>query len=221
MKKAEGIMRRVHDFMIEYAYGVTLCAILLMVVGCALYTEALKEEQSMQAAANAPEVQASPTPEVTPVPLPSASPMTLHATAVKRGGATVWPVEGDILRGFDSETPVTWETLGCVQVHDGIDIAGEAEQAVRCAMDGTVTHTACDALWGWRVTVRQTDGQSAAYCGLLQIAVSIGQNVTRGQTLGLLMDSIPCEGELKTHLHMELTDEAGNKKDPAEILPDR
>ncbi len=221
--KKDGLMQRMHDFMIEYAYGVTLCAILLMVVGCAMYTQQIKQEQSMQAAANAPEVAATatPGPTMTPVPLATAAPMQLYTTAVKRGIEAVWPVEGGVLRGFDDSTPVMWEALGCVQIHDGLDIAGEAEQAVLCAMDGTVTHTSRDALWGWRVTVAHTDGSSAVYAGLLQIAVSAGQSVRRGQTLGLLMENIPCEGEMPAHLHMELVGGEGNKKDPAGMLPDR
>ena len=70
MHGKDGLLRRARDFMIEYAYGVTLCAMLAMVLGCALYTRALEQERSMQAAADAPEVQASaePTPEVTPAP---------------------------------------------------------------------------------------------------------------------------------------------------------
>ena len=127
-------------------------------------------------------------------------------------------MKGSILRAFDLSEPVLWEALSCLRVHAGLDIAGEAGEDVLLVMDGTVSQTARDELWGWRVSVDQTDGQSAVYAGLSFLTVAEGQHVTRGQALGQLMDAIPCEAELGAHLHMELTGE-GEMRDPVSILP--
>jgi len=80
--------------------------------------------------------------------------------------------------------------------------------------------TACsrDALWGWRVQVRQTDERVCEYAGLLLCQAVVGQNVTRGQTLGTLMDAIPAEKELGTHLHLTLS-ENGEAIDAREEVP--
>lgn len=119
----------------------------------------------------------------------------------------------------ETATPVLWEALSCVQLHAAVDLAGEVGEKVHCVMDGTVSGTVRDELWGWRVAVAQTDGQQAVYAGLAACDVSAGQNVTRGQTIGTLLERIPCEAELGAHLHLELTCN-GERRDPMEILPD-
>ena len=213
--------RRAKEFVLNYAYLMTLGAALVVVAASALYTWQLRQEGEVQAAANAPEVEvtAEPTqePMITPVPLPTMAPLQVAST-VKLGGTTVRPVKGKKLRAFDLTAPVYWEALSSVRVHAGLDLAGEAGEDVLCAMDGTVAQSVRDELWGWRVTVAQTNGQTAVYAGLASSNVQEGQNVTRGQTLGVLMDAVPCEAELGAHLHMELHG-GGEMRDPATILP--
>ena len=220
-QRAGEIKRQLKGFVLDYAYLMTLGAALVVVAASALYTWQLRQEGQIQAAADAPEIsetaEATPSPTATAVPLPTMAPMQIAST-VKLGGSTVRPVKGKILRAFDLSEPVLWEALSCLRVHAGLDIAGEPGEDVLLAMDGTVGKSARDELWGWRVSVEQTDGQTAVYAGLAFLTVSEGQHVTRGQTLGQLMDAIPCEAELGAHLHMELTRE-GEMRDPAEILP--
>ena len=229
-KAMDGAARRVQkavesakEFVLNYAYLMTLGAALVVVAASALYTWQLRQESEIQAAADAPEVYQSeaPTPEatVTPVPLATMAPLQVAST-VKLGGTTVRPVSGKRLRAFDLDTPVHWEALMAVRVHAGLDLAGEAGEDVLAAMDGTVTKAARDELWGWRVEVTQTDGQTAVYAGLASSLVQEGQNVTRSQAIGPLMDAIPCEAELGAHLHMELMQD-GAPRDPESILPDR
>ena len=221
LKRAGEAKRQLKEFVLDYAYLMTLGAALVVVAASALYTWQLRQEGQIQAAADAPEISATaeptPQPTATAVPLPTMAPMQIAST-VKLGGSTVRPVKGKTLRAFDLSEPVLWETLSCLRVHAGLDIAGEAGEDVLLAMDGTVSKTARDELWGWRVAVEQTDGQTALYAGLSLLTVTEGQHVTRGQTLGQLMEAVPCEAELGTHLHMELTRE-GETRDPVTILP--
>ncbi|MBP3655091.1 MAG: M23 family metallopeptidase [Clostridia bacterium] len=205
----------------DHAYIVTLGAAVTIIAATAAYTQSLRAEQAqIEAAAQAHELS----------PLPSASP-TMETAAPERtpaptlvpllvGGASVRPVGGGVLRGYDARQPVWWGALGCLQVHAALDLAGEAGEAVRCAKDGVVERAVRDDLWGWRVEVAQTDGCLAVYAGLLQSFVTKGQSAVRGQTLGLLMDSIPCEAELGAHLHLELQ-RGGVSQDPAQLLPAR
>lgn len=207
--------------MIEYAYLVTLGAVIAVIAASAMYTQRLHaREQGVAAAAGAPETKASPQPTARLTPLPTIAPLQVHYASPSPGGATVWPLDGDIVRGHDAQTPVYWETLGCYQAHIGLDIAGGAGDEVRCVMDGVVGRVVRDELWGWRVRVAQTDGSEAVYAGLQACLLQEGQAVTRGQTLGTLMERIPCEVELGTHLHLERWRD-GAAQDPESVLPER
>ena len=48
----------------------------------------------------------------------------------------------------------------------------------------------------------------------------ISRKVILWQTIGTLLEQVPCEAELGTHLHLELTRD-GQRRDPADILPDQ
>ena len=218
-----GFGARVKEWMMEYAYLVTLGAVIAVVAACAIYTGELQEkthaaQAGIQAAAGAPETEEapSPIPEST-TPLPTIAPFQIHYAPIMRQGNVVRPVSGEVIRGWDNTLPVLWESLSCVQVHMGLDLAGEAGESVVCAADGTVERVAWDDLWGVRVEVMQTDGRLAVYAGLESAAVVPGQNVTRSQMLGVLMASVPCERELGPHLHMELSRD-GVSQDPEGML---
>lgn len=225
-----GFFRGIREWVLDNAHLVTLGAVLAVIAASAMYTKQVEQRAGeVQAAAQAAELAASPAAQaVTPLPelvasaspLPTIAPLTLNLQAVRPGGATVWPVSGDVLRGFDGDTPVLWEALSCVRVHAALDVGGEAGEEVLCVMDGTVSSVVRDELWGWRAEVQQTDGSRAVYCGLAVCTVSPEQNVTRGQTMGTLLESIPCEAELGPHLHLELTRD-GKKENPLELLPQR
>lgn len=204
----------------EYAYLVTLGAVIAVIAASAMYTQHVRrmQEDGVQAAADAPETQQSDqTAAPSPTPLPTIAPLEVHYTAIRPGGSTVWPVGGDIIRAYDAQEPVLWEALGSVRVHMALDIAGEAGESVLCAMDGVVEKAVRDELWGWRVSVAQTDGSCAEYAGLGSVDVLAGQSVTRSQQLGVLLEKIPCEAELGSHLHLALS-KNGALCDPEALL---
>lgn len=217
MKLFMAAAHRAKEWLMDYAYLVTLGAVLAVIAASALYTREIQGRGTeVQAAAQAPELAASPEPSARPVP--TLAPLEAHYFSPKPGGSTVYPVSGAVLRAYDASVPVYWAALSCVQVHAGMDIAGEAEETVGCVMDGVVAEAVRDELWGWRVAVDQTDGQRMRYAGLQTVSVSAGQSVTRGQALGTLMGSVPCEAELGPHLHLELSRD-GTPADPQTVLP--
>jgi len=219
-RRAAKAYARIKRGLVDHAYLVTLGAVIAVIAGAAVYTGHLKEEQAaaMQAAAHAPETQerAAATPRVTP--LPSIVPLTLTKVSFSPRITVVHPVDGEIVRAFTQEA-VHWETLCAWQPHTAIDIAGEADGAVFSAMDGTVAETAMDALWGWRVRIAHTDGSECVYAGLSCALVDAGDNVVRGQEIGRLLESVPCEAELPPHLHFERW-KNGIAQDPEGILPE-
>lgn len=224
MKREKKAGRSVREWMMEYAYLVTMGAVIAVIAAGAMYTRQIRRESGMQAAADAPEIRQSATPTATTkarmTPLPTIAPIRVNYEALEAKQGTVRPVDGGIVRAYDKQNPVFWEALACVQVHEGIDIAEAAGAAVRCAMDGVVTGVTRDDLWGWRVRVAHMDGSEAVYAGLESCDVIESQLVARGRQLGVLMSEIPCERELGTHLHMELWKD-GKSCDPAAILPRR
>ena len=209
-------VKRAKEALMDYAYLVTLGAMIAVIAATALYTDQLHRKENVQAAAPASEIESTPTasPKTTPTtsPLPTLAPLRsgLKANAVR-------PVSGEVIRGF-SDQQVFWETLACWQTHPALDIEAASGEDVLCLRDGVVLACSRDALWGWRVQVRQTDERVCEYAGLLLCQVVVGQNVTRGQTLGTLMDAIPAEKELRTHLHLTLL-ENGEAIDAREEVP--
>ena len=218
MKKRNG---RFHAWMMENAYWITICCVLAMVAGCAMYTETLRSTQDVQAAAQAPEIRESAAPTKAPAltPLPTIAPLAVHPAAlVQRGG--VWPVEGRVIRGFDVQESVYWEMLGAWKTHNGLDIAAEAGENVSACMDGTVIGAVWDTLWGWRVCIAQDDGSEMRYAGLESCCVHQGERLQRGEPIGTVMERIPCEAEMDTHLHLEMI-KTGRYQDPEAVLADR
>lgn len=207
-------------WLMDNAYLITLGAVIAIVVSSAVYTRNVRMQSEIAAAAPAQEIeqQHTPTPRVSP--LPTIAPLVADGARLSLMGGTVWPVGGRILRAYDDQTPVYWKALGSVRVHAALDIAGEAGEKVCAAADGTVESVSRDALWGWRVTLRQTDGRQAVYAGLSSVSVARQQRVTRGQEIGVLMERIPCEAELGTHLHMELYRD-GKPQDPEGMMPEK
>ena len=208
---------RFRTWMMDNACFVTLGCVLAIVVGCALYTREL--QQDVQAAAGAPEIEAttSPTPVPALTPLPTIAALR-PAALVQKGG--VWPVTGETLRAFDAQESVYWEQLGLWQVHTGLDISGHEGEAVLACLEGEVTHTAWDALWGWRISIAHDGDRETRYAGLESSLVQPGMRVQRGQTIGTLMKQIPCEAEVQPHLHLESL-RAGVYQDPEAILSER
>ena len=219
LKRAAKTYARIKNGLMEHAYLVTLGAAIAVIAGTALYTGHIKEEQAaMQAAANAPETQeqATATPAITP--LPTIAPLALTRVEFSPRITVVHPMKGNIVRFFEPEA-VLWEALGVWQVHEAIDIAGEADDDVVSAMDGRVLEAARDALWGWRIRIEHADGSECVYAGLSCAFVNAGDDVVRGQEIGRLLERVPCEAELPAHLHFERW-KGGAAQDPEGILPE-
>ena len=223
VKKVREKLGRVKELMLEYAYLITLGAVVAVVAASAMYANSVRTQfeaqrsQPVEAAADAPEIAqtASPSARPTLTPLPTIAPLVIGSFG--SGAGRVWPVGGEVIRAHAPQEVVFWEALSCYQTHTGTDIAGIAGEEVRLIMDGVVERVTRDELWGYCIRVAQTDGSAVVYAGIATCFVMDGQAVTRGQTLGLLMDAIPCEAELGAHLHLEL-EKDGQAADPEELL---
>ncbi len=213
LKTVKTRLHQAREWLLDYAYLVTLGAMIAVIAGTALYTDHLRSQQNVQAAAPAPEVSSSPTPQISPIPVPTLAPIRMPSAA-----GSVRPVSGRQIRGFSSQ-PVFWQGLDCWQSHSAVDLAAEAGETAVCMRDGVVLSCVRDELWGWSVEIRQTDESVCTYAGLSCVLVQAGQTVARGQALGDVLARIPAESELGPHIHLSLARD-GQWVDPASTLPE-
>lgn len=129
--------------------------------------------------------------------------------------AFVPPVSGQTLAGFSGDELVYSETLGDWRTHNGIDLAANTGDRVRCARAGTVSAVYEDGLWG-RVVDVTADGVTFRYTGLDEVEVSVQQQVAMGDTLGTVGECV-AEAALPSHLHLEVLKD-GAWVDPAAYL---
>lgn len=131
----------------------------------------------------------------------------------------VWPISGEIQREHSMEALHYDETLRDWRTHEGIDILAELGAAVAAAHAGTVESIVQDSLYGTVVTVDHGDGTKTVYANLAELpAVSVGDWIECGTTVGTVGATALCEIGQASHLHFAITVN-GVSADPMEYLP--
>ncbi|MEX1247672.1 MAG: peptidoglycan DD-metalloendopeptidase family protein [Anaerolineales bacterium] len=121
-------------------------------------------------------------------------------------GSFVWPSVNRTLSGFDYNPPL----------HPAIDIAG-AEGTPVYAVDGGVVVYAgwSNSGYGNLLVIDHGTGWQSAYAHLNSVAVSCGQNVSQGGTVGTIGNTGNSSG---AHLHFELLSFLYGKVNPLDFL---
>jgi murein DD-endopeptidase MepM/ murein hydrolase activator NlpD len=147
-----------------------------------------------------------PTPVATPTPAPTA-PVIVPPTGAVAVGTWVAPVPGKGTSGFRTVSRPT---------HDGIDIMATRETPIRATADGTVITVVCNTSGpscdvdgapgvkgcGWYVEIHHAGDVTTRYCHMVRHPdVTVGQQVTAGQTIGHVGTSGNSSGP---HLHFEV-----------------
>jgi len=104
------------------------------------------------------------------------------------GGNLLWPVTGSISQGYRSG-------------HAALDIAGSTGSAIMAADGGYVTFAGWQGGYGNFVVVNHGNGMVTRYAHLNSIGVGVGQQVSRGETLGTRGSTGRSTGP---HLHFEV-----------------
>ncbi len=111
---------------------------------------------------------------------------------------TLWPVQGRITGSFGERTdPFSGEGA----FHRGVDISSDIGTRIVAPADGVVQYADMMNGYGRTVTVDHGNGISTLYGHLSGFAVSQGQQVHRGDTLGYVGQSGRSTGP---HLHYEV-----------------
>jgi murein DD-endopeptidase MepM/ murein hydrolase activator NlpD len=111
---------------------------------------------------------------------------------------SLWPVQGVVTSSFGARLdPFNGEGA----FHTGIDIATSEGDAVRAPADGTVLKAGTGTGYGREVIIDHGHGIQTLYAHLSGFAVTVGQDVSRGDILGYVGSSGHSTGP---HLHYEV-----------------
>jgi murein DD-endopeptidase MepM/ murein hydrolase activator NlpD len=157
--------------------------------------------------ANEPVFVEAPAPAPAP-PAPAAPPVEAPAPAQPAGGSgLIWPVYGPISSYMDYSHPLGID----------IDMYNNAGAPIAAATSGTVTFAGGDSCcsYGLYVIILSPAGIETLYAHLSSFAVSAGDQVSQGATLGYGGCTGYCTG---SHLHFEVIDN-GVRVNPLSYLP--
>lgn len=142
-------------------------------------------------------------PQAPPVSAIAKAPNT-NTPAAKGSGALRWPTTGDISQYSSFFHP------------GAIDIANSMGTPITSADSGRVITAVKQGYgYGWHVTLEHGNGLTTIYAHLSAIYVSVGQNVSKGQTIGAIGSTGRSTGP---HLHFE-TRRNGAPVNPMSLLP--
>ena len=143
---------------------------------------------------------------------------TVPQPAAKRTLKIQSPVSGQEIYGYSMETLSYNETTRDWRVHNGVDFGAEEGTPVCAAADGTVYTTYKDDSMGYTVVIRHDGGYTTRYSSLTEdLAVSAGDTVKVGQTIGYAGGTALVETTMGSHVHFSVTCQ-DVPMDPAEFL---
>ncbi|MGW0393304.1 LysM peptidoglycan-binding domain-containing M23 family metallopeptidase [Streptomyces sp. NPDC003042] len=118
------------------------------------------------------------------------------APAKTSGSGFVSPVSGGISTPYRMGGSM-WSS----GYHTGVDFMASSGTTVKAVGAGTVVSAGWGGSYGNEVIVKHADGKYSQYAHLSSLAVSVGQSVTGGQSLGLSGSTGNSTGP---HLHFEI-----------------
>lgn len=126
----------------------------------------------------------------------------------------ILPVEGELMKEYAKDKLVYSETLKEWVVHTGIDIKADKTTVVKSAEAGKVTAIKNDPRYGITVIIEHANGYETRYANLLTSEfVTVGEEVTKGQTIGTVGNTATFEVLDDYHLHFEIL-KNGEYQDP-------
>ena len=129
--------------------------------------------------------------------------------------------EGNVLKGYASDSLVYSNTLKHWAAHTALDISAPAGTIVLSAADGTISSITEDDLMGLTVTVSHDSGLETVYSSLESVPDEIteGTKVLKGQAIGAVGTSASSESSDGAHLHFEVL-QNGKSVNPQSYLND-
>ncbi|EGW40274.1 peptidoglycan DD-metalloendopeptidase family protein [Desulfosporosinus sp. OT] len=126
---------------------------------------------------------------------PSRSPVTV-AYKTSRGSGSIsgisWPLSGSISSYYGSRGG---------GFHTGLDISGDTGEPYSAAASGTIVAAGWSGGYGNMILIDHGNGVMTRYGHSSRLLVSVGQHVSKGQTIGLVGSTGNATGP---HLHFEI-----------------
>lgn len=120
-------------------------------------------------------------------------------TSGATAGSYMWPVSATYITSkFGNRIHPITQVL---KYHAGVDIGAASGDTVSAAAGGTVTIAEYSSSYGNYVVIYHSDGTTTLYAHMSSIAVSVGQTVSRGTTVGYVGATGNVTGP---HLHFEV-----------------
>lgn len=128
------------------------------------------------------------------------------------------PLNGKVQLKYSMDSLVYSKTLDQYMTHPGVDFSAKLSTKVSAVADGTVTGVYNDDRYGMTVEITHKDGLVSLYSNLAEQGLAeVGDEVTRGQTIGCVGDTALFESLDETHLHFAMTKD-GEPVDPGEYI---
>ncbi len=174
---------------------------------------AIQAEQTMQARANLTErAQAAADQAAEERAAEKAAEERAADQAAEEREADQWvlPVTGYRLSARFGQSSSLWSST-----HTGLDLSGPSGSTIVSVAAGTVTEAGYDGAFGNKTVVTLEDGTEVWYAHQSRIAVSPGDAVKPGQTIGYTGATGNVTGP---HLHLEIRPGGGEPVDPLGVL---
>ena len=195
--KMKKILKQISDK--GYYIALALCAVAIGLSGYLYYRNANSEAPSLEEPNATVDVMNPNTTQ------PTAKPTTPTQPATKKPLITGRPVAGEVIMDYAMDCLCYNPTTRDWRTHNGMDFAAEAGTPVKAAADGTVYTVYQDDTMGTTVVIRHEDGYVTTYCSLsADTAVTVGQTVTLGQTIGYVGTTALLETALGDHVHFSV-----------------
>ena len=198
-----------------YYIALILCA---AAIGITSYVFYRNEDTTAGLEASAPEQQADIPVLATQPKTPAITVPEATVPTERKPLQTAAPLEGQEIFGYSMEVLSYNQTTRDWRTHNGVDIAAEEGTEVMAAADGEVYTVYEDESLGHTVVIRHEGGYTTRYSSLgADVAVSAGQPVSMGQTIGTVGTSALMENALGDHVHFTVTKD-DEPVDPMEFL---
>lgn len=141
----------------------------------------------------------------------SATSPPANTEPISNGSGFIRPSGGSVTSPYGYRThPIT----GVRHLHGGIDFNGGGP--IVAAQSGTVTVSGYHSSWGYYVKINHGNGLETLYAHMQagSLAVTVGQQVSQGQQLGIMGSTGDSTG---VHLHFEVY-KGGSRVNPASYL---
>lgn len=128
-----------------------------------------------------------------------------------------WPVSGAVILNYSMDKTVYFSTLDQYKYNPAIIIAGNVNEKVQAAANGTITDISTNEVTGCTVTMDLGDGYQAVYGQLKEVPYKVGAYVEAGNTIGFVNEPTKYYSLEGSNLYFELLKDS-TPVDPVEYF---